>query len=131
MPTEKSFDDVVEAHREKSGATHLSVTLGPKATPEGLDAVLEDITRQTAAWAAYSELEREQAKVHRLRQTLRKVCGKTKQPLEGLSIEEYRERLSQIFDLTDLVADVDIRRDTDWMRERREKRGEYLPTPPQ
>lgn len=97
------------------------------ATPEGLDAAIEEINRRSEAWAVYSELEREQAKVHRLR----KVCGKTPQPLEGLSQEEYSARLSEIFGLTDLVPDVDIEGDTAWMREQREKRGEPLPALPQ
>jgi hypothetical protein len=131
MPTGKTIADVIEAHRQELKATHLSVTLGPDATPEGLDAALKDINRRSAAWAAYSELEREQAKVHRLRQVLRQVCGKTRQPLEGLSLEEYSARLRDIFGLTDLVADVDIENDTAWMREQREKRGEALPAPPQ
>ena len=130
MSDEKTIDGVIEAHRQKSEATHLGVTLGPGATPEGLDAALNELNRRSAAWAAYSELERERAKVHRLRQTLRKVCRKCCTPLQGLSTEEYRERLLDIFGLTDLVADFDIDLDTAWMREQREKRGEALPALP-
>lgn len=128
MP-DRTFDEVVEAHRRAIGASQVRVSLGPEATPDGVAAALEGLRRTGAVYAGFSELERERAKVHRLRGVLRKVCGLTTSPIEGLTPEEDRRRMSEIFSLTDLVPDVDLEGDIAWMRAERERRGEPLPIP--
>lgn len=128
MP-ERTFDEVIEAHRQAIGAAQVRVSLGPEATPDGLAAALEGLRRTGAVYASFTELEREQAKVHRLRDVLRRVSGLTTTPFEGLPPEEVQRRMSAIFDLTDLVPDVDLEGDIAWMRAERERRGEPLPAP--
>lgn len=130
MPEDRSFDDVIEAHRLKIGGSKVRVSIGPDATPDGLAAELEKIRLKSAAYASFTELEREQAKVIRLRRTLSRVCRLTTMPLEGISLEETRGRMSEIFALTDIVADVDLEEDIEWMTAQREKRGEALPSDP-
>jgi hypothetical protein len=129
MP-DKTFDEVIEAHRQAIGASQLRVTIGPDATPDGLSAALEGLRRTGAVYASFTELEREQAKVHRLRGILRKVCGLTTSPIEGHTPAEGRRRMSEIFSLTDLVPDVDLEGDIAWMRAERERRGEAMPPDP-
>ena len=128
MP-DRTFDEVIEAHRQAIGASQVRVSLGPEATPDGLAASLEALRLTGAIYASFSELEREQAKVHRLRGVLRKVCGLTTTRFEGLPLDEVHSRMSAIFALTDLVPDVDLEGDIDWMRAERDRRGEPLPDP--
>lgn len=128
MP-ERTFDEVIEAHRQAIGAAQVRVSLGPEATPDGLAAALEGLRRTGAVYASFTELEREQAKVHRLRDVLRQVSRLTTTPFDGVTPEEVQRRMSAIFDLTDLVPDVDLEGDIAWMRAERERRGEPLPVP--
>jgi len=127
---DRTFDEVIEAHRQEIGASQVRVSLGPEATPEGLATALEGLRRTGAVYASFTEVERERAKVHRLRGVLRKVCGLTTSPIEGHTPEEGRRRMSEIFSLTDLVPDVDLEGDIAWMRDERERRGEPLPPDP-
>lgn len=128
--TDRTFDEVIEAHRQTIGASQVRVSLDPEATPDGLAAALEGLRQTSAVYASFTELECERAKVHRLRGVLRKVCGLTTSPIEGLTPEEGRRRMSEIFALTDLVPDVDLEGDIDWMRAERERRGELMPPEP-
>jgi hypothetical protein len=128
MP-DRTFDEVIEAHRQAIGASQVRVTLGPEATPDGLAAALEGLRRTGAVYVSFTELERERAKVHRLRGVLRNVCGLTTSPIGGHTPEEVQRRMSEIFALTDLVPDVDLEGDIAWMRAERERRGEPLPIP--
>ena len=127
--TDRTFDEVIEAHRQAIGALQVRVSLGPEATPDGLAAALEGLRRTGAVYASFTELEREQAKVHRLRDVLRQVSRLTTTPFDGVTPEEVQRRMSAIFDLTDLVPDVDLEGDIAWMRAERERRGEPLPVP--
>lgn len=127
--TGRTFDEVIEAHRQAIGAAQVRVSLGPEATPDGLAAALEGLRRTGAVYASFTELEREQAKVHRLRDVLRQVSRLTTTPFDGVTPEEVQRRMSAIFDLTDLVPDVDLEGDIAWMRAERERRGEPLPVP--
>jgi hypothetical protein len=129
MP-DRTFDEVIEAHREEIGATRVRVMLGPEATPDGLASALAELRRTGAVYTSFSELERERAKVHRLHGVLGRVSGLTTTPFDGLSSEEVQSRMSEIFSLTDLVPDVDLEGDIDWMRAERERRGEALPPDP-
>jgi hypothetical protein len=122
--TDRTFDEVIEAHRQAIGADQVRVSLGPHATPDGLAAALEGLRRTSAVYASFTELEREQAKVHRLRGVLRQVSGLTTTPFDGLAPEEVQRRMSEIFALTDLVPDVDLEGDIAWMRAERDRRGE-------
>ncbi len=129
MP-ERTFDEVIEAHRQAIGAAQVRVSLGPEATPDGLAAALEGLRRTGAVYASFTELEREQAKVYRLRDVLRQVSGLTTTPFEGLPPEEVQRRMSEIFALTDLVPDVDLEGDIAWMRAERDRRGQPQPALP-
>lgn len=127
--TDRTFDEVIEAHRQAIGALQVRVSLGPEATPEGLTAALEGLRRTGAVCASFTEVERERAKVHRLRGVLGEVSRLTTTPFDGVTPEEVQRRMSAIFDLTDLVPDVDLEGDIAWMRAERERRGEPLPVP--
>lgn len=125
----RTFDDVIEAHRQTIGASRVGVSLGPEATPDGLATALEGLRRTGAVYASFSELERERAKVHRLRSVLRQVSGLTTTPLKGLAPGEVQRRMSEIFALTDMVPDVDLEDDIAWMRSVRERLGVPQPSP--
>ncbi|PTX52623.1 hypothetical protein IQ03_03948 [Gemmobacter caeni] len=129
MP-ERTFDEVIEAHRQAIGAAQVRVSLGPEATPDGLAAALEGLRRTGAVYASFTELEREQAKVYRLSDVLRRVSRLTTTPFEGLPPEEVQRRMSEIFALTDLVPDVDLEGDIAWMRAERDRRGQPQPALP-
>lgn len=129
MP-ERTFDEIIEAHRQAIGAAQVRVSLGPEATPDGLAAALEGLRRTGVVYASFTELEREQAKVHRLRDVLRQVSRLTTTPFDGISPEEVQRRMSEIFPLTDLVPDVDLEGDIAWMRAERDRRGEPQPAEP-
>ena len=127
--SDRTFDEVIEAHRRAIGATQVRVSLGPEATPDGLASALEGLRRTGALYASFTELEREQAKVHRLRGVLSQISRLTTTPFEGLAPEEVQRRMSEIFALTDMVPDVDLEGDIAWMQAERERRGEPLPIP--
>ena len=129
MP-ERTFDEVIEAHRQAIGSAQVRVSLGPEATPDGLAAALEGLRQTGAVYASFTELEREQAKVHRLRGVLRQVSRLTTTPFDGISPEEVQRRMSEIFALTDLVPDVDLEGDIAWMRAERDRRGQPQPALP-
>lgn len=126
MGTERTFDDVIEEHRQAVGAERVSVTLGPAATPEGLARELEKTRRKTAAYESFSELEREQAKVARLRGVMRSALRHSQRRLDATA-DEMSAKLSAIFGELDLVPDVSLEADTAWMVEQREGRGQPLP----
>lgn len=128
--TDRTFDEVIEAHRQAIGASQVRVTFGPAATPDGLAASLEWLRLTGATYAGYSEVEQERAKVHRLRAVLGEVSRLTTAPFDGLPPEEVQRRMSAIFGLTDLVPDVDLEEDIAWMQAERERRGEPLPPAP-
>lgn len=127
---DKTFDEVMEAHRQAIGADQVRVSLGPDATPEGLAAALEGLRQTGTVYASFTELEREQAKVHRLRGVFRQMSGLTTTPVEGRPPEEVQRRMSEIFALTELVPDVDLEGDIAWMRTERDRRGEPQPDLP-
>lgn len=128
--TDRTFDEVLEAHRQAIGASQVRVSLGPAATPDGLAAALEGLRLTGAVYTSFTEVERERAKVHRLRGVLGEVSRLTTTPFDGLPPEEVQRRMSAIFALTDLVPDVDLEGDIDWMRAERERRGEPQPDLP-
>ncbi|WP_027234304.1 hypothetical protein [Leisingera caerulea] len=111
-----TLTDVINKHRAARGADQLRATLGPEATPEALDRDLTRLFSDVNAWAAYRPEEIEAAKVARLRSLLGEI-----------STLAAKGDTSRIWDLTDMIADVDIEADTAWMRAEREKRGEPLP----
>lgn len=111
-----TMDEVLEKHRNETGALALHVTLGPEATPEGIDAVLTKLRGEMDAYGAFRPEEREEAKVVRLRALLRQIHDLAR-----------AGRTDEIAELTDMVADVELDRDTAWMIAQREKRGEPLP----
>jgi hypothetical protein len=126
MPGELSFEDVFEDHRTKVGAEYVSFTLGPEATPEGLAEVLETIRAVSARYNSFTDLEKKEAEVARLRS----VMGETIRFAQGHhddSREELLQRLSKVFGKLDMVADVNLDKDIKWMIEQREKKGLSLP----
>jgi hypothetical protein len=128
--SDRTFDEVIEAHRQAICATQVRVSLGPEATPDGLATELQGLRRIGALYTSFTELERERAKVHRLRGVLRQVSGLTTTPLEGLAPEEVQRRMSEIFALTDMVPDVDLEDDIAWMQAERDRHGQPQPAKP-
>jgi hypothetical protein len=123
-----TFDDVIEEHRQAVGASKVNITRGPNATPEGVAGELREIRRRGALYESFTELEKEQAKVNRHRVSLRKIGQHCKSRIDQeLTVEELNERLSVIFQFTDLIADVSIELDLVFMVLRRRKLGQVLP----
>ena len=117
-----TFDDVLEEHRRSIGAEKVHVTLGPDATPERLRGALADLRARSEAYGSFTEAERLAAEVARLRKLVSRLGD-----LAGDTRRGADERLSEISDLTDMVADVDLDEDMAFMAAERRKRGEPLP----
>ena len=126
MPSETSIEDVVETHRQHLKAKRLHVTTGPSATPERIAETFARINATATYWGAFSALEREQAKVARLRAGLRRVASRCARPLTS-DPKDLEARLNDIFAEADLVPDVDMVRDIAWMEERRARQGLAFP----
>lgn len=126
MPEDKTFDDVIEAQRTHLKAERFHVTLGPEATPESLERAFAKINAETARWASFTELEREQAKVARLTAALGRIASRCARPLLA-ERKELEDRLNDIFGEADMVADVDLVEDVAWMEENRRKQRLELP----
>lgn len=128
MTKELTFDDVIEAHRQDVGAEKVHVTLGSKATPEGLSEELRKIRERTRLHASFTEVEIEKAKVARLRKDFRKISKLCQRRIDQeLSQGEIDRRLSDIFAISDMFIDVSLEEDTVWMADQRLKRGMSLP----
>ena len=126
MHTEKTFDDVIENHRVAVGADSFRVTLAPGATPDGLEKELAQLRKKNSYYNSFSELERERAKVARLRNQLRRVAKHCARPLDA-SKADLETCLNKVFFEADLIWHVDLERDVAWMEEQREKAGIAFP----
>jgi hypothetical protein len=112
-----NFQNVIREQKEKLGAEKLHVTLGKNATPEGLRAEFEKINSKMALFNSFSELEQEKAKNARLRKLINQICKLSKGPLD--EEENVRKFKNEIFKLTDLVPDVSLEEDIEWMEQNR------------
>lgn len=112
----KTFDDVIEAHRLAVGAKKVHVTLGPEATPDGLEASLARSRQEAAVFGSFPIEERQLAFIARLRGTIRKIDRLAR-----------HENYKGILRLTDMIVDVDMVEDLRHMAAAREKRNEPLP----
>jgi hypothetical protein len=92
------------------------VTLGDRATPEGLDANLAQLGAQFRAFAAFRPEEVQAARLARLEDLIGRINGLAAQG-----------RSDEIWDLTEMVPDHDIDVDLAWMTADRQRRGEPLP----
>ena len=128
MTKELTFGDVIEAHKNEVGAEKVHVTLGEGATPEGLAEELRKIREKGRLHASFTDLEIEQAKVARHKDTFSKITKLCQRNLtDVLSQREVDHRLGSIFDLSDMIADVSLEQDTIWMADQRLKKGQALP----
>jgi hypothetical protein len=118
-----TIEDVIEEHRLAIGAEKVHVTLGDSATPEGLRQTLAQMRADQAEFDSYSDLEKAQAHIARLRSVLRAITRLSQRTVSEMAAEtpEMQELKSRIFLLTDLVPDVDLEADVKYMRARREK----------
>lgn len=112
----KTFESIIEAHRVAVGAEKVHVTLGPDATPEGVEAGFAKLRQEAAAFEGFPVEERQLAFIARLRGTLRKI--------DGLAHEKDFEGIVR---LTDMIVDVDMVEDLRYLAAEREKRKEPLP----
>ncbi len=126
MLAEKTFDDVIENHRVAVGADNVRVSLAPGATPDELEKELVRLREKTGYYTSFSELERERAKVARLRAKLRRVARHCARPLDA-SKADLEACLSKVFNEADLIFHVDLDGDLVWMEEQREKAGLAFP----
>lgn len=127
MLAEKTFDDVIENHRVATGADSVRVSLAPGATPDGLEKELKRLREKTGYYYGFSDLERERAKVARLRARLRQVTSLCARPLDA-SKADLEDRLNKIFSETDFVSHVDLEVDVAWMEKQREKASVAFPS---
>jgi len=127
MHTEKTFDDVIENHRVAVGADSLRVTLAPGATPDGLEKELAQLRKKNSYYNSFSELERERAKVARLRNQLRRVAKHCARPLDA-SKADLETCLNKVFFEADLIFHVSLDQDVGWMESEREKAGLAFPS---
>lgn len=116
------IDAVIEEHRVLVGAEKVHLSLGPGANPGNIKTALEEIRIKTNEYNSFSDLEKEQAKVARLRARISRICklGKTDFEKYNEQHEDVTKLKREIFSLTDLVADVDLDKDTEWMKLNRE-----------
>lgn len=110
-----TFDDVIEEHRQAMGASSIHVSLGPEATPEGLQAVLAGLKAKGELYGSFSEAERRAAEVHRLRGLIDEISKTARNP--DFAPEA---RLRQIIDMTDMIPDVDLELDIEFMTQARQ-----------
>jgi hypothetical protein len=128
MANKLSFDDVIETHRQNVGAEKVHVTLGDKATPEGLAEELRKIREKGRLHAAFTEVEIEKSKVARLRKDFGKITKLCQHRIDqDMSQAEINRRLSDIFSISDMFVDVSLEEDTIWMADQRLKNGRPLP----
>lgn len=115
-----TFEDVINEQKELRGLKDLHVSLGFEATPEGLRDEFRKLNAKVDEYTSFSEFEREQAKnvrLHALINKLAKLSFKVEPTEESLS--KFRD---EVFTLTDLIPDVDLEEDTEWMRNNRKSR---------
>jgi len=130
MTNPSTFDDIIEEHRQAVGAESVRVTLGPEATPEGVRDAFENIRRSRERFESFTELERKQAHVARLKGAMRRALKHTQRRIDvDHTKADLEKRLSNIFGELDmsLVIDSSLTEDTKWMVEQREKKGVPLP----
>lgn len=123
------IDAVIEEHRKLVGAEKVHLSLGPNANAENIRSSLEEIRNKSKQYNDFSELEQEKAKVARLRARLSRICnlGQTDFREYDKQHEDVTKLKREIFNLTDLVPDVDLDKDTEWMQLNRESsRQAYL-----
>ena len=116
------IDAVIEEHRKLVGAEKVHLSLGPNANAENIKSALEEIRIKSNAYNSFSDLEKEQAKVARLRSRLSRICklGQTDFKKYDEQHEDVTKLKREIFNLTDLVPDIDLEKDTEWMKLNRE-----------
>lgn len=110
------FVNVIEAHRLSVGAESVHVDLAVGATPEGLANELAQVRALSQDHQAFRPEERAEAQIARLRALLREVDRLVR-------TGETRAIISKL----DMIPEVKLPCDTEWMAKRRLKRGGALP----
>lgn len=105
----RAIDDVIEEHRVRIGADKVHVTLGSNPTPEGVEQELIKLEEKSKIYASFTREEQLNAQIFRLRAVLRNVAKKC-----------HRQLYEEIFSLVDLVPDVALEQDIEWMTNNRD-----------
>ena len=116
------IDTVIEEHRVLIGAEKAHLSLGPGANPSNVKTALEEIRIKTKEYNYFSELEQEKAKVARLLAIIKSISklGQTDFLEYDNQHKDVTKLKREIFNLTDLIADIDLEKDTEWMKLNRE-----------
>ena len=121
------IDEVIEAHRVKIGADKVHISLAPGATAEHVQKFFDDMTVLKDRYNSFSPLEQEKAKVARLRALLSRICKLGKRRLDDNLSQDTIDLKHQIFSLTDMIADVDMDKEIEWMElNRKSSKEAYL-----
>ena len=112
------IDAVIEEHKKLVGAEKVYLSLGPNANAENVKTALEEIRIKTKEYNYFSELEQEKAKVARLLAIIKSISklGQTDFLEYDNQHKDVTKLKREIFNLTDLFADVDLDEDTKWMK---------------
>ena len=112
-----NFDDVKKEHMELTGASDVRFTLGPGATPEGVRDALAKIRSKSEKYESFSELERAQANIARLKSELRAIMKKYRCKLDDMTQRDANKLLGDIFCIAEMacILDSDLDRDVEWM----------------
>lgn len=114
----RAIDDVIEEHRVRIGADKVHVTLGSNPTPEGVEQELIKLEEKSKIYASFTREEQLNAQIFRLRAVLRNVAKKCHRQLHEETVPV--SRLLEIFSLVDLVPDVALEQDIEWMTNNRD-----------
>lgn len=123
-----TYEEVITEHQKIVGAGRISFTLGPESTPEGVREELNKLRIIQNAYDEFSDLEKEKAKVARLKRQLSKICKLSKTSIHDFASQtkEVSKLKSEIFNLSDYFIDVDLDADMKWMELKR-KNGKVTP----
>jgi len=114
-----TFEDAINEQKELRGLKDFHVSLGGGATPEGLREEFRRLNAKVDEYTSFSEFEREQAKNARLHVIINKLVKLS------FKVEPNKESLSkfrdEVFAFTDLIPDVDLEEDIEWMKSNRSR----------
>lgn len=116
---ELTFEDVIEAHRVEIGVKKVHVSLGPDATPETVATELKKVHQDMQRWEALPETLRLKAYIHRLKGVIHQLGDLASPDVRTIDSEtpELRALRHEIFRLTDIIPDVDLKVDTAFAEE--------------
>ena len=114
-----TFEDVINEQKELRSLKDLHVSLGSGATPDLLRKEFISLNAKVDKYNSFSDIEREQAKNARLNKLINNLTQLSFMvEYSEASILEFKNK---VFNLTDLIPDVDLEVDIDWMENNRTK----------